>query len=145
MTQIPTPHRVLQSIMRLARTGAQQGAASTSSSGCTPATRRVLVRASAAAPHAASCSSQHQHAEPAAAHGSTRRGILAAYMAAASLAALPADASVTVAIKSRTTMTPYTTKAGYQLSIPSSWVVAYDRGGEEPGTQVCAHARVRVG
>lgn len=49
----------------------------------------------------------------------------------------PSQASVTLNIKSRSQLKPVTTKAGYQITVPDSWAIAYDRSdAPELGPQV---------
>lgn len=74
-----------------------------------------------------------------------RRGLLlgglasaAACVATASLTAWPAEASVTVTIRPKPQLKAYTLKAGYTVTVPDSWSLAYDRSADDKnpsGTQ----------
>jgi hypothetical protein len=112
-----------------------------------PVARRISRDLAAAAAHASSGSSSSSgpNSSSTAPPPPTRRGLLAAALAApaaagalaAALAAPPpAAAALTLRIQSKSKLKPVAIKAGYLLSVPDSYSVAYDRSdGKEPGTQ----------
>jgi hypothetical protein len=127
----------------LSRGSGSRGAAA---GGGAPVPRRA-PRAAAAAPRPAepapAAAADAQQADPATGRRALlRAGLLAAAAAAAPLAPplaapRPAAAAVTLRIQSKAKLKPVSTKAGYLLSVPDSYSVAYDRSdGKEAGTQV---------